>query len=197
VGGVARVIFACCLLAMATSAKAQLSTGTVYHPNSGTLYVPVTASVGGRCGFVEAPDGSEDYPDFDVTGVPATQFPFVLECTGPSRVAIVSENGGLETGGVAPVGYATLAPYDVKLNLVANNTANNVTATCAVADLVGAGGCSFRGPATTTDGLLLPSASTNQTGSYVEVSAPPYAGTDLLVSGSYADTLTVTLSPAL
>ena len=115
----------------------------------------------------------------------------MLDCTGPSRVAIESANGGLLTAGTVPAGYTTLAPYDVELNLVRNSGAP-ANASCAAADLASGGSCTFAGDAAGGDGLYLASASTNQTGSYVRVSAPAYTGANLLVSGNYSDTLTVT-----
>ena len=169
-------------------------------PNAGgfaSLPIQVKAMVGGRCGFATgaAPSGSFDQPNFDETGF-THDFNFQLECTGPSRVAVVSSNGGLKAGGSAPAGYTTLAPYDVMLNLVGSSA--TASATCAVAGLtaVTATPCSFRGPATTTDGLRLNSNSILQNGSFVRVSAPAYSGANMLVSGGYADTLTVTVSVA-
>ena len=167
-------------------------------PNSIALQVDVLASVGGRCGFAEneAPDGTFDQRNFDVTGF-THDFLFSLNCTGPSRVAVVSSNGGLKTAGTAPSGYAVLAPYDVSLHLV-SNTADVADATCAAATLVaGTGTCStFLGPASTTQGLRIGSPSTNQTGSYLRVAASAYNQVTgpTLVAGEYADTLTVTLS---
>lgn len=169
-------------------------------PNAGgsaVLAVQVRASVGGHCGFTNtnAPSGSLDQSNFDATGF-SHYFPFQLDCTGPSRVAVVSSNGGLLTSGSAPNGYATLAPYDVALKLVGSST--TATGSCAVATLTSnaASPCSFRGPATTTGGLLLSSSSVSQAGTYLLVSAPVYAGTSTLIAGTYADTLVVTVSVA-
>lgn len=167
-------------------------------PNSIALTVEVKASVGGRCGFADlgAPGGSFDQRNFDVTGF-SHDFLFSLNCTGPARVAVVSSNGGLKTGGTAPSGYAVLAPYDVSLHLV-SNTPLTADATCAAATLVaGTGTCAaFLGPASTTQGLRIGAPSTNQTGSYLRVAAAAYnyAPGPILVDGEYADTLTVTLS---
>lgn len=183
---------------MAAPAGAQT---TAYSPDSGrtpnqiVLMVPVTASVGGRCGFAEggAPDGSYHQDNFDETGL-QHQFAFVLDCTGPSRVAVVSQNGGMLTPGAAPAGYTTKAPYDVTLHLVGNGGATTATATCAADTLPVGAGCSFLGPASTSQGLRLASPSTLQSGSYLSVSAPPYSGAAALVTGTYSDVLTVTLS---
>ena len=198
-GAPARIIAALVALAFATQAGAQTSCGTcttpvVYENNPATLTVFVTATVGGRCSFLTAPSGSHDEPNFDDHSW-THDFTFTLDCTGPSRVAVVSTNGGLKTGGSAPVGYTTLAPYDVALNVVRNAGAP-VTASCAAATLSTGGGCSFIGPVSTTQGLYVPTSSTNQVGSYLRVSAPAYAGASQLVSGNYADTLTVTVSAA-
>lgn len=192
------------LLAAAALAAAPVSAQTTAYapgdgsPNSIALTIDVKASVGGRCGFAEnaAPSGSFDQRNFDVTGF-SHDFLFTLNCTGPSRVAVVSSNGGLKTGGTAQSGYAVLAPYDVSLHLV-SNTALTADATCAAATLVASTGtCSaFLGPASTTQGLRIGAPSTNQTGSYLRVAANPYNQVvgPTLVAGEYADTLTVTLS---
>ena len=162
-----------------------------------TLPVQVTASVGGHCGFAtgSAPSGTYSQPDFDVTGL-NHDFTFVLDCTGPSRVAVVSTNGGLLTGGSAPTGYTTLAPYTVTLNLVGSTATAN--GSCAVATLTASAGapCTFRGPVSASQGLLLNSTSVSQPGTYLRVSAPAYAGSSALVGGTYSDTLTVTVSAA-
>ncbi len=161
------------------------------------LPVQVTASVGGRCGFAtgSAPSGSYNQPDFDVTGF-SHDFSFQLDCTGPSRVAVVSANGGLQTSGSVSPGYAALAPYDVALNLVGSSS--TATGTCTVATLAAAAAapCAFRGPVTTSQGLLLNSTSVNQPGTYLRVSAPAYNGSSALIGGIYSDTLTVTVSAA-
>jgi len=203
-GGLVAGALLCLLCAAAAvplgSAAAQT---TVYAPGDGTpnqanLSIDVLASVGGRCGFAEnqAPEGSFDQRNFDVTGF-TEDFPFVLNCTGPSRVAVVSSNGGLKTAGTAPAGYSVLAPYDVSLHLV-SNTSEVADATCPASALVaGTGSCAtFRGAASATQGLRIGAASTNQTGSYLRVAANPYdqAVGPTLVAGEYADTLTVTLS---
>jgi hypothetical protein len=200
-GARARIIIAALLatfaasVAMAQTGCGTCSTGTVYAtkaPLTGSLTVYVSASVGGRCGFATAPSGTHDEPDFD-NHTWSHDFNFVLDCTGPSRVAVVSQNGGLLTGGTPASGYATLAPYNVELNLVRNSGAAS-NATCTAADLQSGGSCSFVGPASTTQGLHLASASTLQTGSYLRVGAPTYAGSNILVNGNYADTLVVTVS---
>lgn len=161
------------------------------------LPVMVTASVGGHCGFAtgSAPSGTYTQPNFDVAGL-NHDFSFVLDCTGPSRVAVVSANGGLLTGGAVPTGYTTLAPYTVALNVVGSTA--TATGSCAVATLTASAGapCAFRGPVSQSQGLLLNSTSVSQPGTYLRVSAPAYSGPSTLVSGSYSDTLTVTVSAA-
>ena len=184
-------------IAVAQTGCGTCQTGTLYAekaPTTGSLTIYVTASVGGHCGFSEAPSGTHDEPNFDDHAW-THDFPFELDCSGPSRVAIESANGGLLTSGAAPAGYTTLAPYNVELNLV-RNSGSPANASCAAADLDDGGGCSFAGNAADGDGLFLASGSQNQTGSYVRVSAPIYAGSNILVSGNYADTLTVTVSAA-
>lgn len=182
-----------CLQAVPAAAQTTAYAAGQGSPNQIVLSIPVTASVGGRCTFAtgSAPSGTYDQPNFDVLGL-NHDFTFELECTGPSRVAVVSTNGGLKTAGSAPTGYTTLAPYDVTLNLVGSSTTANQT--CQVATLVTGSTCAFLGPATTTQGLRLASNSINQNGTYLRVSAPPYAAATQLVAGNYADTLTVTVS---
>ncbi len=191
------------VLAAAVGLESAAAQTTVYAPGQGSpnevqLPIDVLASVGGRCGFAEneAPSGSFDQRNFDVTGF-THDFLFKLNCTGPSRVAVVSSNGGLKTAGTAQPGYSVLAPYDVSLHLV-SNTATTADATCAASTLVaGTGSCAdFLGPASTTQGLRIAAPSTNQTGSYLRVAASAYnqAVGPTLIAGEYADTLTVTLS---
>ena len=198
--------FGAALLASQASAQAQLQTGVVYSsdqagigappPYTGQLSIPVTAQVTARCGFAQAPNGSVNQPDFDVNGIPQTDFAFQLECSGPSRVAITSQNGGLLTNGTVPTGYTTLAPYNVELNVVANDSNDNVNDTCAAAELNAGNTCTFFGTASETVGAYVASPSVGQSGSYVRVSAPVYAGVSVLVDGTYSDILTVTLSAA-
>lgn len=162
-------------------------------PNSVQLTIPVTASVRATCGFATAPNGSHDEPNFDDHAW-SYDFGFTIDCSTASRIAVVSSNGALRTPGTAPAGYTTSAPYNVTLNVVQN--AGVATGTCAVANLTSGGGCAFVGPASATQGLPV-AVSQNQSGSYLRVSAPVYAGAAVLVASTgYADTLTVTLSPA-
>jgi len=187
-------------IALAAFSAAQAQT-TAYEPGEGSpnnivLSIPVTASVGGQCGFSTAPTGS--YHDPDLTdGFGNQDFPFTLQCTVASRVAVVSSNGGLKTSiGAVPSGYTDLVPYNVELNLVGDSGVTPQTALCAVANLVAAGSCTFRGPANTATGLRLDGPSNNQVGSFVRVSAPGMGSSIFVASNGYADTLTVTLSPS-
>ena len=183
--------------ALLGAAPASAQTTAYAGGNPIVLSIPVTASVGGRCGFATggAPSGTYSQADFDKQGLSST-FAFTLNCTGPSRVAVVSSNGGLVAPGSAPTGYTARAGYDVTLNLVASDGKTTANATCTAATLTAAGTCAFRGPASTTQGLRLASASTNQTGSFVRVSAPPVTSGPQLIAGTYTDTLTITLSVA-
>jgi hypothetical protein len=173
---------------------------TAYAPGQGAsgptdvrLSIPVTASVGGRCGFAAglAPSGNFNQSDFDVVGLDFT-VPFSLECTGPSRVAVVSLNGGLKTTGAPEPGYAVLAPYNVSLSLVGSSQTAN--ATCSADTLVAGSSCAFLGPASTTRGLRLASTSLNQVGTSMRITAAPYTNPKQLVQGTYSDTLIVTIS---
>lgn len=192
---------ASCLAVFAVPAQAQSVPGTAYaggSPGNITVSVPVRATVGSQCGFATgaAPSANLNVGQIDVANW-TFDVPFTLECTGPSRVAIVSTNGGLKTAGtITDPGYAGLAPYDVAVNVA--RTGATTTGNCAAADLSASAAtvCQLRGTASTSVGLLVNAPSFGLTGSYVRVSAPAYAGPAVLVAGTYSDTLTVTVSPA-
>lgn len=212
---------ALCVLAIsATPVVAQNISDTVYYPDpdnppgvgSSITLTPiyVKAQVGGRCGFAQGQTlvWSLSQPNFDVTGFDGT-FNFVLECTGPSNVAVVSLNGGLFQNVTLPSGYTNTAPYDVGLNLVGNGGAS-VAASCQAASLVagsssctvaygGTGGSqtNFTGPADVGAGLTLTTPATTGTVSSLLVHAGPYIGSDVLPSGTYNDVLSVTVHAAL
>jgi hypothetical protein len=170
---------------------------TVYAPGGNrALQVRVTAAVAQRCGFVSAPSGIHNQPDFSTTTW-SVDFPFTLDCNVPSRVAAVSASGGLSTPGAPPAGYANKTTYDVVLNLVGNDGTAPVSAQCAAATLTQGSTCSFVGPASTSQGLRLTGPAILQGGSFVRIIGKPYAGSDLLIAGTYSDTLTVTVSPSL
>jgi hypothetical protein len=187
-------------LAASVLAIAPAAAQTIYAPgqgapNSKALPIQVTASVGTRCAFAAgaAPTGTFTQASFDTTGF-THDFPFTLECTGPSRVAVVSTNGGMLNDTTVPTGYANKAPYDVTLNLASNNAGTTGNQTCAAATLTSGSSCSFVGPASEQQGLRLAAASVGQSGSYLRVSAPAYAGASSLVAGTYSDRLIVTVS---
>ncbi|HEX4846678.1 MAG TPA: hypothetical protein VFV30_00920 [Novosphingobium sp.] len=164
---------------------------------SATLSVPVTASVGGVCGFRtgNAPNATLTYPNIDTTAW-SGQVPFIAECTAPWRIAVSSQNGALRNTATVPTGYQNRAPYTVSLNVASD--AGTVTAACPVAQIdqaLGSSTCNFKGTASTSNGLLI-GRSFGLSGSYIQVAAPAYAGPDVLVSGNYTDTLVVTISPA-
>ena len=188
------------LLAFAQPALADPSTlpSPTYTPGSpfqGTI--KVTASVGGACGFATAPNASYTVNDIDTTAW-SRQKDFTLDCNVASRVAVISTNGGLKATTPTTAGYTNLAPYSVELFLQGSTTTS--TATCTAADLKDGDCAAFYGTAQTgqTTGLRLASPSVNVTGSYIKLSAPAYgfAGSDLLVNGSYDDTLTVSIAAA-
>lgn len=187
------------LAAGATDAHAQVTAYAGGSPSNIVLSIPVTASVGGRCGFAPgaAPNGSTDVGE--VNNAFTADFPFTLQCTVPFRAAVISQNGGLLTSTSAVSGYTNLAPYLVDLNLVGDSGVGSASATCDTGDLKTTSGatCGFKGPATTTQGLRLNGASYDVPGSYLRVHRAAYAGASILVaSNTYADALTVTLSVA-
>ena len=162
--------------------------------NSITVGVDVRASVRGRCGFATggAPSGSIDQADFDQTGF-TRDFAIQLNCSGASRIAISSANGGMAVSATGGQGYAAKAPYQVALRMVADN-GTSASASCDAAALASGGACSFAGVAGEIKGLRLAGASTKANGSYLRVSAPAYSGADTLVAGRYSDTLSITVS---
>lgn len=190
-----KALLASLILGVFAVSATEVAAQTVYNPNSKSLQVQVTATVGMSCGFAPnaAPSGSVSAPNFDSAGF-SHDVPFTLNCSVPSRVAVVSANGGLLSAATADAGYTNKAPYDVTLNLVPNNGGTPATATCAASTLATGSSCTFLGPASSTQGLRLDSPSQLQTGSYVRVKALAYAGTSGLVAGTYNDTLTITLS---
>lgn len=162
--------------------------------NSITVGVDVRASVRGRCGFATggAPSGSIDQADFDQTGF-TKDFAIQLNCSGASRIAISSANGGMAASAAGEQGYAAKAPYQVALRMVADN-GTSASASCDASTLAPGGACSFAGVAGEAKGLRLAGASTKANGSYLRVSAPAYSGADMLVPGRYSDTLSITVS---
>lgn len=157
--------------------------------------IDVRASVRARCGFADAsvPGGAIDQPRFDEIGIDR-QIPLRLNCTGASRIAVSSSNGGLETEARA-AGYRSKALYDVELHLAADD-GTKANASCSSDGLNGGGSCSFGGTASEANGLRLAAASTKNNGSYLRISAPPGSGEAPLLAGDYSDTLTITVSIA-
>lgn len=179
------------------SARAQTTAIAGGSPANIALAIPVASSVAARCTFLVS--GTYDAPE--ITAGFTHDFGIALQCSSAVRVAVVSANGGLLAAiATPPFGYSRTAPYDVLLSLVGNSGVPTATATCAVATLTSSAGapCTFRGPATSTQGLRLGGASTAASGSFLRVSAPVYAGSaTLIASTTYADTLTVTISPTI
>jgi hypothetical protein len=181
-----------------SSAQAQVTAYAGGSPANIVLSIPVTASVGGRCGFApgQAPNGSTNVGE--VNNAFSADFPFTLECTVPFRAAVISQNGGLlATGAATPSGYANLAPYLVDLNLVGDVGVTPANATCDTGDLQTSSGvtCTFKGPSSASQGLRLNGSSYDVSGSYLRVHRAAYAGPAILVaSNTYADALTVTVS---
>lgn len=197
---VAAVAFA----AMAATPATAQTTGVqyAYYNTPGkaavaTLSIPVTATIGGQCGFYTAPDATRDVGEIDRVAINET-VDFVPECTAPWHIAVSSQNGGLLTSSSADPanGYLNKAPYAVTLNINNDGSASPLVASCNAANLQTSGGaCDFKGTATPSTGLLVP-RSYRLAASNIQLTAPAYSGPGVLVSGTYSDTLTVTVSPA-
>lgn len=188
------------LAGLLAAVPALADTTAVYggSPSSILLNIPVTASIGGVCGFATPPSGTRDVGELSTAFT--QDFDFVLQCTGPLRVAVLSSNGALKASVPALDGYSASAPYQITLNIAGDTGVGTATATCDAAAVTASasGTCIFRGPVSTTQGLYLSGRSYNTPGSYLRVSSAGYAGSDTLVaSNAYSDTLTVTLSASL
>jgi len=165
--------------------------------------VPVTAKVTPNCGFDPGnlPSGTLNWGDLN--NAFDGQVNFGLRCNTPLNVGVVSSNGGLKSGASVASGYTALRDYQVELFL--QGSPATADANCFASALVSAGGCSFRGPATSTassGGLFLNGTAVNAggyvSGSFIRVHDSAYAGANTLVaSPTYADTLTLTLSAVI
>ncbi len=182
------------LLLRPENANAQTTAVAGGSPDHIDLAIPVKASVTNRCSFTIG----GTFTASDINAGFTHDFEIVLQCNVASRMGVVSTNGGLLAAvPPPPQGYVRLAPYRVTLNLVGDTGVASVNADCDVAALTAdaAVPCSFRGTASPTQGLRLSGPSSGTAGSFLRVSAIPYAGVGMLVaSPSYADTLVVTLS---
>ncbi|MDE2560646.1 MAG: hypothetical protein KGL48_00230 [Sphingomonadales bacterium] len=200
-----RVAIASLALAWCGPALASTAPITAYYPNPyglgpdhASMTVDVLASVGGTCGFATngAPNGAVHAGAIDTTAW-SERVSFTAECTAPWRIAVSSANGALQaTPGNSSAGYTDKAPYTVTLNVASD--AGVVSGSCPVAQIeqgISGSTCNFNGTASASNGLLV-GRSYDLAGSYIEVGAPAYAGTDTLIAGTYGDTLTVTISPA-
>src|SRR5213596_1517055 len=109
------------LLGSPSTAMAQTSGQAVYGkaPAAATLTVNVRASVSAACAFSAGAVPGGSYSVGNVEGAYSIDIGFSLRCNTPSRVGIVSANGGLMAAGVpsVPPGYARLAPYQIMLRL--------------------------------------------------------------------------------
>ena len=192
--------FAGLLVALPAVAGAQTTGQAVYagSPNEVTLSVNVRASVSASCSFIVGAMPKGSYSLGDLKSSYSLDIPFNLTCNSPSRVGIVSDNGGMLAASVPKdlPGYSNHAPYLVMLRL-AGDAGSSAQATCESPTLTaGASGCVFRGPATSTAGLRLPGPSQGRPGSFIRISSPSEPREDILVASDYADRLTVTISPA-
>lgn len=178
------------------------------YPTSVSVSVPVTATIATDCGFDPSSLPSGDIHAGELNGAFNQQINFGLRCPTPLNVGVVSSHGGLQAGTATPVtGYTIRRDYNVELFLKGSST--TADADCLASNLVTAGSCTFRGPATSIAGSggleLTGTAPVAQNGagyvagSFIRVHDTTYDGASgvLLSDPSYADTLTVTLSAVI
>jgi len=195
-----RLLFITLAALVGLSAMPAAAQVTAYASGQGAVNrvevgIDVRASVRDRCGFASAgaPSGTLEQAEFDRTGL-LKDFALRLNCSGASRVAVTSRNGALVQDATV-AGFSSSAPYEVQLRLAADN-GTVATQSCDAATLRTAGTCTLSGTASGSAGLKLGAASTGNNGSYLRISAPPYAGSQPLLAGDYSDTLTITVSVA-
>jgi hypothetical protein len=168
-------------------------------PGSLSLALTVRASVATTCGFTPGAIPQGSVAAGDLTKTYSQDVLFSLRCNTPSRVGIVSDNGGLlaSIAGTPAPGYAKVAPYKVELKLVGDGGVS-VSGICTADKLVAAAtGCAFRGASSSVTGLLLNVMATDASGSYLRIGNAGLGPAGiLLASTTYADRLTVTVSPA-
>ena len=195
-----------CALAMSATAASALTTayaadenGNPTSVNKIVLSIPVTAQVGTSCAFATNGAPNDSYDVSNILSGFTHNTGFVLQCTSPLRMAIVSANGGLLVSSVTPpAGYSNLAPYNVQLHIAGDSLTSADSPLCNAATLTTGGTCSYAGTASTTQGFHFAGTSNLVSGSYVQISAPTYTGSNVLVASSgYSDTLIVTLSASL
>jgi hypothetical protein len=195
-------IFRCALaasliLAPGAFAAAQVTAVHGGRPDHIILNIPVAATVAAQCNFSLVPEASVDVGDI-LAGF-ARDIDFNTSCNTPFRVAVISQEGGLRAPPPAMAGFASLAPYDIRLTLRGDAGVASVSASCPAATLTlsGTPACIFRGPASETAGLRLSGRSSGLVNSTIRVSAPAYtAGTPLKAPATYSDTLTININPS-
>ena len=180
-------------------AYAKDNGGGPTSPNDIALSIPVTATIGTTCGTTTLPNATVNVGELNAV-IPNTQVALTIQCTAAFRMGLVSSNGGLRSGVVAPTGYTNQRDYNVSLHIVDNTLAGHDSSTCLASQLTtGSSACSnLIGPAASSaPGFRVASASTNQSGSYLLISNANLTGSNILVSDTgYTDTLTITLTAA-
>mgnify|MGYP000019841152 CR=1 FL=1 len=103
-----------------------------------------------------------------------------IMCNTPSNLQLTSQNGGVRTTAIAPSGFTNIIDYTSAATF-SGATATLDTSTNPLAS----------GPEA---GTAVPTTGTTPSGS-ISVSITPRANTARLLSGSYADVLTITVTP--
>lgn len=158
------------------------------HAQTATQDINITATVAGACtvnGAATGTPGSATIPTtggvVDTTPITPIGSPFAnVACNSPSTLQLTSLNGGVFNS-------STLSGFDNVIDYTASATWNSVTATI---DTSTNGASSVGGNETGSP----ESVATSGSGS-LSVTITPIINGQPLVTGSYADTLRITLMP--
>lgn len=170
----------------------SLTLGVYNVSNGGTVTTLITRTftVSGTVAKV-CSIGGVAHPTADSATIPVTSAGAVntavinrsyasVTCNTPSNVQLTSQNGGVKTSGTPPSGFTNIINYSATATfsgaMASVNTATNPAATGAEA------------------GAVVSTTGTTPTGT-MSVAITPQANAQRLLTGTYADTLTITITP--
>lgn len=173
--------------ASAAIAVLFLATGPA-HAQTATQDINITATVARACtinNVATGTPGSATIPvsaagAVDTTPITPTGSPFAnVACNAPSNLQLTSQSGGVVNATAPGAGFTNIIDYS------ASATWNSVTANVDTATTAGAAGAEA--------GTAVPVATAGS--GNLTVSITPQANAQPLITGNYADTLRVTLTP--